>query len=94
MLKAAHRSYSLIGLTTNLALTFPVQANSCLVQMGAEPSAQFLRRCSSSVGPNRLRELPLKICDPFTSDFHKSLKDSGNSDVYVSKTLLRPNFYI
>lgn len=39
--KAAHMSYAIVGLITNLALTFPVQVNFCSVQMTVGPSSPF-----------------------------------------------------
>lgn len=38
--KAAHMSY-VFFLTTNLALTLPVQVNFCLVQMTVGPTSPF-----------------------------------------------------
>lgn len=41
VLKAAHMSHAPVGLTTNLALTLPVQVNFCLEWIIGGPSSQW-----------------------------------------------------
>lgn len=81
--KAAHMSYTIVGLITNFALTFPVQVNFCSVQMTIGPSSPFC-------GGDAYFQWSQIVQDGYHLKYgvlliYKSLKYSGNSDFYVSK---------